>query len=156
MLKCSVNDDPLRRFAAITKIKNHITRCGNDPCEITPAMATYWWKLLNRAVFNNILQTPIRFETKSWLSEAGVFGECQSWGSVDNDPDQRKVVIRLKNKMQSRKLFLIILVHEMVHQWEWQMLGRTTHHKFFYMWRETIYNTVGLPLTTYVNEHLDD
>ncbi len=158
MSNCIVNSNHEQRLRTALEVRNHIERRGHEPdLIVTPKMVMRWWNKLNTAVFNGILKPPMRIDTLVWLSEEGVLGECEAWGEEDDDnPDERYVVIRLKKKQETRKVFFSVLVHEMVHQWEWEKLGKATHHKYFYMWKDTIRDSVGLPLATYVEDFIDD
>lgn len=158
MSNCIVNNNYDLRQRTALAVKKHIEQRGHEPeLILTPKLAMRWWNQLNVAVFNGILNRPLRIDTLCWVGKEGTLGECESWGDEDDDdPDGRFVVIRLKKKMKTRKVFFSVLIHEMVHQWEWETLGKVTHHKYFYMWKDTIRESVGLPLAEYVDDFIDD
>jgi len=153
MLECTAKNEDHRNKVAL-QIRQHISKRGHEQnIIITPSMARYWWKKLNIAVFNGLLRPPKRIYALKWVGDVDTYGEC--------DPQydrhmKRYVNIRLKESMETRKLFLTILVHEMVHQWEWETLEKTSHHKHFYMWKDTIRRMIDLPLAKLVDDVIDD
>lgn len=157
MSTCIVNNHHDVKKRTALYIKHHIEQRGHEPnFTITPRLAKMWWRKLNTAVFNGILHEPRDIVVLNWISNDGTLGECEAWGMEDDDPDERFTVIRLKKKAETRKVFFSVLIHEMVHQWEWETLGKVSHHKYFYMWKDTIRDSVGLPLATYVDDFIDD
>lgn len=51
----------------------------------------------------------------------------------------------MKDEFDNREMFIAVLAHEMVHQWEQQTYGRMTHGKNFFSWKEK-FKSLGLPL----------
>jgi len=132
------------------KIKNHLEKYGSvKNITITQRQAGYWWKQLNVAVFNGILKRPKKMMVMKVVGDHKTYGEC--WPSYDKR-FKPCTIIRLKNKYETRRLFMAILIHEMVHQWEWETFENTSHHKFFYMWQDRIQTVTGLPLQMWVDD----
>ena len=122
------------------KIKTHLKQKGdNRDFEITPTFIMHWWRLINYAVFNGELKYPENVEIKYWGD--GTLGECWSYGNSKLKP----VIIKLHGDLIDRKQFLEILSHEMVHQWEQQTIGRMTHGKNFFTWKNKL-KTLGIDL----------
>ena len=139
-----------RKKKAEQRIKNHIEKYGKQKnITITKRQAMFWWNQLNIAVFNGILRKPHQMHVLKWVGDAKTYGEC----SPEYDKrDKRCTILRFKNKYETRTLFLSILIHEMVHQWEWETFENTSHHKFFYMWQDRIQHVTGLPLAMWVDD----
>ena len=125
------------------KIKAHIRRKGeNCDFEITESFALYWWHLLNDVIFDGYLTPPVAFEIKNFR-DCGGWCKPHQWNRL-NQPHDRRVKIGLLREYWDRKTFLIVLAHEMVHQWEWLNYENMTHGPKFFQWRDTLklYNIV--------------
>ena len=128
------------------RIKAHIRRKG-EQCdfEITESFALYWWHQLNDTIFDGVLTPPVRFEIKN-------FRDCGGWCLPFqwNRIKERRVRIGLLREYWDRKTFLIVLAHEMVHQWEWEVLAdwdpNVDHGGDFFSWRNKVKYRTGLPL----------
>lgn len=132
------------------KLRIHVKSKGeNTDFEITPTFCLYWWRYLNDAVFDGELTQPVRFEFRAFHNTAGW---CRpfAWNRK-----QRRVLIGINTEIWERKTFLQVLSHEMVHQWEWEVLGewdsKVMHGKKFFEWTNKIKNRAGLPLTKSVD-----
>ena len=137
-----------RKTADIRKrLKFHIKSKGeNCDFELTETFCLYWWRYLNDAVFDGKLTPPERFEIKAYRTMAGW---CRPWRA--NRLKERSVVIGINSWIWDRKSFLTVLAHEMVHQWEWEILkdwnNKTMHGKQFFDWRGKLKYRAGLSLT---------
>ena len=118
------------------KVRNHLKRCGSHQVHLTEHMVAYWWSVLNQAVFEGELPYPVEIVVKPVV---GAYGECLP--TNDNNGS-----IYIHSGPMKRKLFIIVLVHEMVHQHEMVHYGEMTHGKTFYEWKETIEGKIGVPL----------
>ena len=146
------NEKHVNQIVAL-QIRKHVETRGHERnVIITKRMAKLWWNRLNKAVFNGMLHEP-RIDVLNVVSDVDTYGEHHAH---EDDDGSRYTVIRLKKKLDTRKVFLCTLVHEMVHQWEWEQFGRTTHHKYFFMWKDVIRQAVDLPLSTHVDDFIDD
>jgi len=132
-----------KKIKAQQRIKKHIRKRG-EACdfELTPEFALYWWHQLNNAIFDNQLKPPVRFVIRN-------FRDCVGWCK----PLKRNsnVVVGLYREMWDRKYFLTILVHEMVHSYEYQEHGYMSHGDNFYKWAPKIKRTIGLQLSEFVD-----
>lgn len=136
------------------KIRNHIKKYGKQTnFTITIRMIRYWWKVLNAAVFKNVLTMP-EFEI-SEIDEA--LAEC-----VGQLTDHKIIIHFNPTLIKTRETFILVLVHEMVHQW--QLMYRTelpfekrmSHGSTFSQWRYEIERIVGVILSTKVDIDDDD
>lgn len=131
--------------AARAKIKTHVKSKGEKgDFEITESFCYYWWHRLNDAVFDGKLSPPVRFELKAFRYD---LGWCIPWRPYSKQP---KVVIAINTDIIDRKMFLCVLAHEMVHQWEWEVENEwftdDGHGEKFFSWRHRLKHRVGLPL----------
>lgn len=98
-----------------------------------------WWNLLNKALFDGKLLAPRKIVVRAFRND---YGWCV--------PMSKKGHVRLgiNSEFEDRKAFLSILVHEMIHQWQWtdESAGKMTHGKTFWKWAEPMKNILGLPL----------
>lgn len=117
------------------------------PC-MDDARETYY--LLNRYVFDGGLSMPpinIRRVHSIW-------GACD--GIVDNEGDFKVREIILNSRMPNLAMFVTTMAHEMVHQFQWEVLNPEreleglapimSHGPSFYAWRKPL-NAYGIPLT---------
>lgn len=101
------------------------------------------YKLLNKYVFNNQLTMP--------PIEIGVRRTC--WGYCEGLPFPTKrgtkCRIKLVDKWFCIQWLVTTLAHEMVHQYEWDILEKNmTHRQSFFMWREQL-DKFNIDLKTY-------
>lgn len=125
------------------KVKLHIRNHGcKSNFSVTPSLVKYWWHVLNYAVFDGILVFPKQVVCRNFHN--GYLGYCEPIGT--------KMDIRLGIRRQQcdKETFLVVLVHEMVHQYEWAVHKKMTHGKTFYAWQDRVFDTIGLPLNEYV------
>lgn len=89
------------------------------------------YTILNKKIFDEVLppSSDITFEI--------IGNKMKAWGFCRYDLVEKKFTIRLDPKFLSRKLFVNILAHEMVHVYEQCTYGRMTHGPKFLEFRET-------------------
>lgn len=127
-------------------IRSHLKRNRSyDAFEVTETVCLYWWHRLNIAVFDGKLTPPVRFEIRAFRN---TMGWCRPWRPNSKQP---RVVIGISSEMLDRKEFLSVLVHEMVHQWQWEiskewLSSNSAHGRDFFSWAPKIRYRVGLPL----------
>lgn len=100
----------------------------------------YWWRHINDAIFDGQLSTPYKVLVRKF-NHNDTLGTCQGWGSSKKRP----IVLEMKAEFDDKEMFMAILAHEMVHQWEQQTHGRMTHGKNFFGWEDKL-KQLGLPL----------
>ena len=119
---------------------------GNHWCVMSEPLATWWWHVINKAVFSEALIPPVRFEFRNFHHK--IQGFCvPPKHCLTGD-----VVIGLRREYDERITFLTVLAHEMVHQYQWYTEKRMTHGKTFYKWEQRVKTVTGLPLNEYVDE----
>jgi hypothetical protein len=106
--------------------------------------------LLNRYIFNNTLACPA-FNIKR---TRGYWGMCD--GRFDKDGDFHTAQIILNYRFPHKAMFVATIAHEMVHQWQWEVLNPIreqegkpplmSHGPSFYQWRPAL-NKYYIPLT---------
>lgn len=108
----------------------------------------FYYSILNRFLFENKLTQP-KFK---------IFRLRGSWGyflgmKEEEDIDEFEIV--MTNRFPSIRTFIIALAHEMVHQHQWEILGKIdvkkgkspniNHGPTFFCWREK-FSTLNIPL----------
>lgn len=125
-------------------IIQHINRRGTEPVVVTTALCKYWWRILNIAVFNDSLHMVREVEVSR---TRGVY----AWIS-GIDESQRYTKMKIQEQFPSRFLFLNVLVHEMVHAWEFHHHRTMGHGKRFHGWQDKIWKYVHLDLQVSFNQ----
>lgn len=111
--------------AAKKQLKSHLKRRGDCHLTVSEGLSWYWWRIINRAVFNNALPIPSKIVVRRLR---GAWGLC--WGKRKGT-----CVITISSDIQSRKLFLETLCHEMVHQYQWLDKKSLDHGSSFREWK---------------------
>lgn len=108
------------------KLKSHLSRYAHEEeFVVTERKAKYWFNVINKAMFDNKLPKPIKWELKNLR---GCWGKCSCEGDVG-------VAIGISTQIDSRGLFLATLAHEMVHAWEMDTRGEMSHGKVYLKWK---------------------
>lgn len=145
----------LTKIAARKKIVTHIKRRGHvADFKVTPVLVMRWWNLLNKALFDSKLTPPAKIIVKPFRDD---HGRCWPMGK------KGKVQISINSEFYDRKMFLAILVHEMIHQWQWTEAAEISHGgvsmvwekpikdimnhgKTFWQWKKPVKEILDLPL----------
>lgn len=130
---------------ARTKIKAHIRRCGKQELILTQRIVKYWWNVCNYACFDGQLTPPRAFVIEEVLDE-GALGWCDPC-----EPYNPDVEIHLLREYNIRSIFLTVLVHEMVHQWEWELYRKCGHGKRFISWAMFIEKELELEHSQFID-----
>lgn len=131
--ECTVR---LEANAARERIKQHIERRGRQPVALTEAMVRYWWRLLNVAVFGGKLPQPNSIRL---VRHRGEYGWARPRAGT-------QINLTLQPTFSSRKLFLMVLVHEMVHAWDHYKGDKMSHGHKFMKWAPRILRRTTLEL----------
>jgi len=140
------------------KIKNHIEKYGKQTnFKISNKLIKYWWNILNASVFDNVLIIP-KFYIRPMR---GAIAECVGiyYTNKDGSKDLEVEIHFNSDKKFTRQSFIAVLVHEMVHEWQYEnredimLENRMSHGGTFSQWRETIEDIVGVKLETLMLEH---
>lgn len=118
------------KVEARKKIVAHIKRRGHvSDFKVTPVLVMRWWNLLNNAMFDGKLVPPKKIIVKEFRS---MHGWCHPMGKKGH------VQIGINSEFYDRKTFLAILVHEMIHQWQWTDAAELVHGKDTMVWEKPI------------------
>lgn len=129
----------LTKIAARKKIVAHLKRRGHvSDFQVTPILVMRWWNLLNNALFDGKLLTPRKIVVKAFRNNHGWCNPLSTKGHVH---------LGINSEFMDRKEFMTILVHEMVHQWQWTFVGEMTHGETFWQWEGPIKRILNLPLS---------
>lgn len=115
--------------------KRYISKAGTtDPFHPTPLQVSRAWTIINHCLFDGVLKRP-RLQVK-YMSDA--YGIC--YGILDDGkpPNIRPYCDRIvmNNRFKSKRQFIEVLAHEMVHQYQVEIQNRIDHGKTFWAWRE--------------------
>lgn len=140
----------MTKIKAKNKIINHIKKYGkNNKFKITNRIIKYWWKLINIAIFDNKLHST-EFKIKNIASDT--YAECE--GFIYEDNEEIKILITINSSnILNREHFITVLIHEMVHSYQYLYLKNISHGKSFFDWKECIEETLGLKLQMKINEN---
>lgn len=89
--------------------------------------AKLWFRIINREVFNGEVQ---EFDEIEIRRRHGCWGECEG-----RHRPHKHCRLSLNHHMLSKKHFITVLAHEMVHNWEWMNFDRMTHGERFLQWK---------------------
>lgn len=136
----------MTKTEARRRIRDHVLNRGDDfDFHVTPTFVLYWWRICNKALFNGELPTPKNVIIRNFRDE--VYGYCEPANYTTSD-----VVLGIRSDVDSRRCFLTVLIHEMVHQWEYVNIGRMSHGKNFYAWEKRVNRYFGLNLNEYITD----
>ena len=137
----------MEKMHARRKLKRHLKKRGEHFIESNPTTCKKWWHVLNDAVFDGKLSQPLEFHCRNFRDET--LGWCKRVIVIDKDYDTSEhCEIGIRRELDDRKLFLSVLVHEMVHQWNAQFKITKMHHGVdFFAWKNRIYRVTGLQLS---------
>ena len=120
-----------KRNVKRTKLFRIVQKCHEQDARFRPTIADCReiFRNINRNVFNEELKMP-NFR----LVYSGDFwGECRG-----DEFNTEKCTIKINKSFPSKRLFIVTLAHEMVHQWEWLVYEEMTHGKNFFVWRDEL------------------
>jgi integrase len=89
-----------------------------------------WFRILNNVFFNKELPLPTRFEIGRRRKTWGLY-ECII---DDNNPHLSESVIKMNHRYKSKKFFVEVLAHEMVHHWQYVSGNPVNHGSTFGEW----------------------
>lgn len=112
--------------------------------------------MVNNELFDGTLTPPRQIKINNFRD--GTLGWCKPFGNAKKS--NRTVVIGISRTIDNLHNFLCILIHEMVHAWEWIILNKwndkVLHGKAFYSWKETVHTRFGAPLRACYDVHKID
>lgn len=122
-------------------IRKHLQKATTDPIVITRQLVLRWWRLLNIAIFDNRLPKPVKIRIRKLRA---------NWAWTRESSTPFHITLTMDATYPSKRLFVIVLLHEMVHAWEHFEGHNMSHTGTFKRWKQPIYTAIGLPLTTVV------
>ena len=130
------------------KIKKALERRGDEQNYFpTEAVAVRWYNILNQSLFENKLTRPQLIVKRlrgckgqlhmDWDARYSRKGTCNQNHIPYHNPTFG-YVIELHHRFETWRTFIETLAHEMVHQWQVEILKDPTanHNKNFFAWRE--------------------
>lgn len=128
---------------ASAKLHQYIIGRGHTPVKVTKQLVRFWWKIINHAIFNGELLPARRVELM--FSD-----EVYAW-AIPSTND--RIDLHIQDAFHERTTFLTVLVHEMVHAWEFMMYGRMGHGKRFVGWTTVIETNTPLILRKTIRDY---
>lgn len=125
-----------RRQSPLLKLKHS----SNDNCyETNIEDCKFWFRILNEEIFNNKLYLPevdIRWRRKAW--------------ALYQYPDSRDskdvpLMLLLNKKYRSKKFFVEVLAHELIHHYQFLYNEPVGHGPSFVRWEDK-FNRKGINL----------
>lgn len=107
-----------------------------DTFLVTDRKISVWFNIFNQAIFNQKL--PKFHQIKLIEKNIPYYGLCE----VNSDDEY---ILELQENFPNKKLFLEILIHEMIHLHEYIKYGKMSHGSNFLKWRKKL-NRFGLDL----------
>jgi hypothetical protein len=103
------------------------------------------YDLINHYVFKNNLRRP-PIHLGPWKN---VWGMCI--GNLTSVRPGTRCSIKLVDRYYCVQWFVVTIAHEMVHQYEWDILDKDmTHRQSFFYWKDKLLN-YDIPLKSYHN-----
>jgi len=144
--------------------KSHLTEMMSSPLPLiseqkrlcyrpTIENTVYTYRCLNHYIFNNELKIP-KITLQPRMRD--IWGMCR--GNYERDKKTKSYcTIQLMDKFYCEQWFLLVLAHEMCHQYQWDIIGDQrrekginpimSHGPSFFYFRDEL-NEFGIPLKT--------
>lgn len=117
------------------------------PYKVSKYQLKKMYKIINKELFNDRLPTP-RLTIKE--SYKGAMGHCEANVVPPRGARRSSCEIVLTDRWYCKQWCLITLAHEMVHQYQWDILRREmSHGPSFYAFRKH-FKKKGVPLYKYL------
>jgi hypothetical protein len=97
-----------------------------------------WFNILNREIFNKKLKI-IEFDIRERKNNHAYYDY------EERELYKRDSIFLMNNRYETKKLFVEILAHEMIHHYQYLYEGRVTHGQTFWSW-QSIFNRNNLAL----------
>lgn len=124
-----------------SKLQKLLDETNDQLFETTQDDCQKWFRILNRELFNNAL-APLDEIDIRWRRGAHAYYE--SW--IDTkDPSYQYTKLCMNKRYKSKKFFVEVLAHELVHHYQFLSEGKASHGESFIGWTEA-FNKKGLRL----------
>jgi hypothetical protein len=128
---------------AAAKLHTYIYHKGHTPVKVTKHLVRFWWKVINHAVFGGTLIPARHIEL--------MFSDVvYAWAIPSTNS---RIDLHIQDTFHERTTFLTVLIHEMVHAWEFMTYGRMGHGKRFTQWTNAIEERTPLFLRKIIRDH---
>lgn len=128
-----------RRYKS--KLQKLIEEDCDQTYETTHEDCQKWFRILNRELFKNSLdaldEIDIRWRRGSYAYYEAIID--------DKDPTYRYTKLHMNKRYKSKKFFVEVLAHELVHHYQFLTEGTASHGCTFTGWANT-FNQKGLRL----------
>ena len=93
-----------------------------------------WFKVINREIFDNALDDFREIEIKR---RHGVWAEC--WAFINTETGEKHSALSLNHYLKSKKHFIGVLAHEMIHHYQWTIAQTNMDHgETFFEWKSKL------------------
>lgn len=115
--------------------KRYVSRASerDEPFSPTPRQLSRAYTIINRCLFNERLKRPklqIKYMTDAYGMCYGILDDGQA---PHHDPYCQRIVLNIR--FESKRQFIEVLAHEMVHQYQVEHLNKLDHGKTFWAWK---------------------
>lgn len=109
------------------------------PFYVSTRKISIWFTILNVLIFEN--KIPKFNKVKILTRKIDYFASC----NIHYDGTKIETLLEIHKTFQSKKIFLEILAHEMIHLHDHWIHNHMSHGKLFFMWKKK-FNEFGLRL----------
>ena len=124
-----------------SKLEKIVKTQSNVSYEPTIEECKKWFNILNRELFENRLPPVSEIDIR-WRRGTHAY---YRYIIDDKDPSYYHCTLAINKKYDSKKLFVEVLAHEMVHHWQYVFGEPLGHGPSFFEWRD-FFNRKGLNL----------
>ena len=130
----------MKRSPAFYQNKKMLTNLEDDDCRFSASIKDVeeWFVILNEQIFGNKLDPFGAIVVRKDFEFHALF---HYWPKHHNQPHY----LEISKTFDSKKLFVEILAHEMIHLFQYQYNEPLGHGASFWMWRDNL-NLKGLTL----------
>lgn len=107
--------------------------------ETTEEDCRYWFNVINREIFDNQLTFPDKIDIR-WRRKAHAY-HLIIW----NDDKSIETTLCMSKKYKSKRFFIQVLAHEMIHHWQALTGAPVGHGPSFLQWEDK-FNRKGMVL----------
>lgn len=114
----------------LSKCKRKIKKAAIDDklVEVTERKVQLWFNVINSVLFKNELP---RFNEIKIVENKDYYGMCE----CHNDSFYK---LFINSSFNSKKMFIEVMIHEMIHLYDYVVHGRMGHGKRFFEWKEKV------------------
>lgn len=117
-----------REYLSNCKRKIKKAAVDDNTVKVTERKVKIWFNIINLAMFNNELP---KFDEIEIVDDKDYYGMCE----CHNDEFYK---LFINSSFHSKKMFVEVMVHEMIHLYDFVIYGRMTHGKKFFEWQDKV------------------